>query len=270
VSVSTSAGAQILGYDALGRITGSTATVADTTYPSFSYTWNLADALVSTTYPTGRVVTNGYDGANRISAVTGTPVNRTPKTYVSGATYAAFGGIAGFNYAVTDGVAAGVRTFSYNGRMQLAEMKDQGASLLDLQYFYGGAATTGAAGTSSASNNGNPTGVLESAKKRFGGELHVHADIRLRSSEPGEQGFGYGRLGAEFQLRPLRESVDGGEYGLEATLFLLSATYVTAHWGVRPENLFSGRFLLLAENPFVSPFLYVFSERYRRSYRSMK
>jgi YD repeat-containing protein len=270
VSVSTSAGAQILGYDALGRITGSTATVADTTYPSFSYTWNLADALVSTTYPTGRVVTNGYDGANRISAVTGTPVNRTPKTYVSGATYAAFGGIAGFNYAVTDGVAAGVRTFSYNGRMQLAEMKDQGASLLDLQYFYGGAATTGAAGTSSASNNGNPTGVLESAKKGSGANYTFTQTYGYGRLNRVEQGFGYGRLGAEFQLRPLRESVDGGEYGLEATLFLLSATYVTAHWGVRPENLFSGRFLLLAENPFVSPFLYVFSERYRRSYRSMK
>ena len=74
----------------------------------------------------------------------------------------------GFNYAVANGVARGTRSFTYNGRLQLGEMKDQGSSLLDLKYYYGGAATTGAAGSSTALNNGNPTGVLETAQAGTG------------------------------------------------------------------------------------------------------
>ncbi len=32
---------------------------------SFRYSYNLAGALTSETYPSGRVITNSYDGANR-------------------------------------------------------------------------------------------------------------------------------------------------------------------------------------------------------------
>src|SRR3982751_6605740 len=35
------------------------------------FAYNLADALTSETYPSGRIVTTGYDGANRTLAVTG-------------------------------------------------------------------------------------------------------------------------------------------------------------------------------------------------------
>ena len=127
VSVSNSVGTkqQITGYDPLGRIMGSMETVGGTPYDAFSYTYNLADALGSTTYPSGRVVTNGYDGANRINSVVGTLIGANT-TYLNNATYAAFGGIGGFDYSVTNGVPAGARTFSYNGRLQVAEMHDQG------------------------------------------------------------------------------------------------------------------------------------------------
>jgi YD repeat-containing protein len=168
VSVWNSVGAaqQITAYDALGRIAGSTETLGWAPVGSFTYTYNLADALVSTTYPSGRVVTNTYDGANRINAVTGA-LNGS-KTYISNATYAAFGGIGAFNYAVTNGVPAGTRTFSYNGRLQPGEMSDQGSSSMDLKYFYGGVATTGTPGASGVLNNGNPTGVVETAQKGSG------------------------------------------------------------------------------------------------------
>jgi RHS repeat-associated protein len=112
-------------------------------------------------YPRGRVVTNGYDGANRIQSVTG--AFNGSRTYVSNATYAAWGAIAGFNYG-----SGRTRTFSYNGRMQLGEMSDLGAAPFDLKYYYGGAATSGAAGASTAANNGNPTAVVEKALKGSG------------------------------------------------------------------------------------------------------
>jgi hypothetical protein len=115
----------------------------------------------------GRTVNTAYDGANRASGVTGV-LNGTTKTYVGNATYAASGAIGGFNYAVTNGVAAGTRTFSYNGNMQLGEIHDQAASLLDLKYFYGGAATTGSPGASTGANNGNPTAIVEAARKGSG------------------------------------------------------------------------------------------------------
>jgi RHS repeat-associated protein len=164
VSVNNGAGTlqKILGYDALGRITGSSETVGGTAAGTFGYTYNLADALATTTYPSTRVVTNAYDGANRIQSVTGA-FQGTNTPYVSNATYAAFGGVGGFTYG-----SGRTRAFSYNGRTQLGEMNDQGAAHLDLKYYYGGAATTGAAGASTAANNGNPTNVVESALKGSG------------------------------------------------------------------------------------------------------
>ena len=206
VSVWSSAGTaqQIAGYDALGRITGSSETIGNTPYGSFSYTYNLADALVSETYPSHRTVTSSYDGANRITGVTGA-LNGTSKTYVANATYAASGAIGGFNYALTNGVEAETRTFSYNGRMQLAEMRDQAASLFDLRYFYGGAATTGTTpGASTSSNIGSPTGVVEKAQKGSGTTYNFtqtygydHLNRLSAASDTGgwTQNFNYDRYG---------------------------------------------------------------------------
>jgi hypothetical protein len=62
MSVSNSAAVDaVAGYDELGRVTGSSQTIGSGgTARSFSYTYNLADALVQTTYPSGRTVTNSY------------------------------------------------------------------------------------------------------------------------------------------------------------------------------------------------------------------
>jgi hypothetical protein len=43
---------------------------SDETY-SFAYAYNVAGALTSETYPSGRVVNIGFNGANRTSTVTG-------------------------------------------------------------------------------------------------------------------------------------------------------------------------------------------------------
>jgi YD repeat-containing protein len=68
VSVSSTAATDAVSvYEELGRITGSSQTIGGGSALPFSYSYNLADALVQTTYPTGRVLTNSYDAANRIT-----------------------------------------------------------------------------------------------------------------------------------------------------------------------------------------------------------
>jgi YD repeat-containing protein len=48
-------------FDAMGNVLASTQATAGQSY-GFSYSYNLAGALTSETYPSGRVVTTGYDG----------------------------------------------------------------------------------------------------------------------------------------------------------------------------------------------------------------
>lgn len=75
VSISnTTAVDAITGYDELGRVTGSSQTIGNGSALTFGYTYNLADALVQKTYPSGRTVTNGYDLANRLVNITGVKV----------------------------------------------------------------------------------------------------------------------------------------------------------------------------------------------------
>ena len=71
LSVSTAnSGFNYTSYDPLGRITGSTQTTSGQSYP-FSYQYNLAGALTGETYPSGRLIASGYDGANRAAWLQG-------------------------------------------------------------------------------------------------------------------------------------------------------------------------------------------------------
>ena len=60
----------ITGYDPIGEITGSQQITGGQAF-NFSYDYNFSGALISETYPSGRVVTSGYDGANRPAYVGG-------------------------------------------------------------------------------------------------------------------------------------------------------------------------------------------------------
>jgi YD repeat-containing protein len=104
------------GYDPLGRVTATNQVTAGQNY-SFSYSYNRAGALVSETYPSGRVVAMTYDGANRVSAVTGT-FNGQQRSYVGGITYAAHGAPSFFTYG--NQLA---RTLGYNNRLQLSSYR---------------------------------------------------------------------------------------------------------------------------------------------------
>ena len=58
-------------YDQMGRVWASSQSITgDSPWP-FSYTYNLAGALVTETYPSGFVATNSYDAAGRVTGVAG-------------------------------------------------------------------------------------------------------------------------------------------------------------------------------------------------------
>ena len=84
---------------------------------SFSYSYNLAGALVAETYPSGRVVTNTYDGANRVSQVSGVASGQAgtaATTYVYNATYWPHGAL--YFFGEGNNVAP---VWTYNSRLQI-------------------------------------------------------------------------------------------------------------------------------------------------------
>jgi RHS repeat-associated protein len=185
-SVTSSAATDtVSSYDARGNVTGSSQKIGGANY-SFGYKYNLADAPISTTYPSGRVVANTYDQANRVStAISGST------TYLSGVSYAAFGGFAGHTYG--NGL---VRTYSYNNLLQPSEMKDTGTgyTLLDNVLNWG-----------SGSNNGNlPGQTVTHNGPNFSGQMQFSPsygyDALNRLTSAGETGnwsqsFGYDQYG---------------------------------------------------------------------------
>jgi YD repeat-containing protein len=61
-SATNSASSTVYTHDKLGRVTGSTQTTNGASY-AFGYSYSLTDQLTSVTYPTGRTVNYGFDGA---------------------------------------------------------------------------------------------------------------------------------------------------------------------------------------------------------------
>ncbi len=133
-------------YDAVGRVTASSQSTNQHPYSSTQYSYNLAGGLTSLTYPSGRLVNTSYDGAGRVSGVTGGGTNAA---YVSNVAYAAHGAIK--NMLRGDGLT---ESWTYNSRMQPASISVGTAgsptSALGLSLYY----CSGKA-LSCSDNNGN-------------------------------------------------------------------------------------------------------------------
>ncbi len=121
----------------MGRIKNSSQVVGSTTYP-FSYTYDISGALATETYPSGRVVTNAFDAAGRISGVTG---SIAPSAYASNVTYAPQGPVSGLTLG-----SGMTEAWTFNSREQPITLKVTTTGLpLNLGWGYGAA----------ANNNGN-------------------------------------------------------------------------------------------------------------------
>ncbi len=68
-------------YDARGNVVSSGQSIGSGYYP-FSYSYNLADALTSETYPDGRVLTTGYDLVGRPNSLSGV-LNGATSNYIT-------------------------------------------------------------------------------------------------------------------------------------------------------------------------------------------
>ena len=120
---------QLYNFDLMGRIVNSQQTVGAQSY-STSYSYNLADALTSQTYPSGRVVSYGYDDGGRQSQVS------------SGATVYA----SQFDYTSPTGLLKSVQlgngaveSYVFNSRLQLQslDLTKSGTQLQHYDYKYG-------------------------------------------------------------------------------------------------------------------------------------
>ncbi len=81
-------------YDAHGRVTSETRTVAGVQY-ALGYNYDTAGRLSGLTYPSGRTVTYAFDSLGRVSAVNTTKEMQT-EAVVSNVSYHPFGGVKSF------------------------------------------------------------------------------------------------------------------------------------------------------------------------------
>lgn len=80
-------------FDALGRIKSSRQTTNGTNYDFPDYSYDFSGALVSQTYPSGRVVGTETDNIGRLSKVTGQLPGQVERTYLSNLAYTSFGAV---------------------------------------------------------------------------------------------------------------------------------------------------------------------------------
>jgi len=123
-------------FDVMQNVTQSSQTMAGQTF-TFQYAYNLTGALTSETFPSSRVVTTAYDGANRPVTLSGT-YSIWSANYVTGTSYLANGGIT----SLTRGNNL-IYGESYNSRGQLTGITEKlnGANVWTLGLNWGTAST---------------------------------------------------------------------------------------------------------------------------------
>ena len=109
--------------DGLGRITATTQSTNNVSYP-LSYGYNLADGMTAMTLPSGRVLTLAYDHGGRVSNLYGT-LNGMGSNYVS-AQYGPDGQVSQMtlgNWGLTDHRSVLYEQRCYNARLQLSSVR---------------------------------------------------------------------------------------------------------------------------------------------------
>src|SRR6266404_4749323 len=148
------------GYDAAGRPVLKIQQTGGVNYP-VSAIYNLAGAITTEGYPSGRTVTYGYDGAGRTNSTAGNLGDGNPRSYSTGIIYSPFGGLAKEQFGTAIPV---YNKLFYNSRGQLAEIREitsytgptdtnwnRGAIINDYSNNCGGLCS----GQSMTDNNGN-------------------------------------------------------------------------------------------------------------------
>lgn len=111
-------------YDALGRVTVKYQRISTTNY-QVQASYNLAGAMTSETYPSGRMVNYGYDAAGRLSTFTGTLGDGLTRTYASVTQYNPVGQKERESYGTgTNGMTTPLYLkLHYNHRSQMVDLR---------------------------------------------------------------------------------------------------------------------------------------------------
>jgi RHS repeat-associated protein len=132
------------GFDNLGRVLASEQVTDGQTF-GFAYQYNLSGALVSKTYPSGRVVTNQFEADGDLSQVNG-QLSGTNKNYAGGFSYNAMGAVSSMQLGNGRWENA-----QFNSRLQPTQLglgtSSNDQSLWKVNYDYG-----------TTDNNGNVKG----------------------------------------------------------------------------------------------------------------
>ncbi|HEX2268821.1 MAG TPA: hypothetical protein VHH35_04780, partial [Pyrinomonadaceae bacterium] len=192
-AVSSSVSSYSYEYDPLGRVKVGTQITDGVSYTT-SYAYNRAGAIISQTYPSGRVVATNYDGAGRIAGVK----NNATGNYYAGAVstdatnrlqYAAHGALA----AMKLGNGLWEHT-SFNSRLQSIQIglgtASTNSSVLKLDYDYGTTANNGNLLTQTITIPG-----LTLTQAYTYDELNRLATARENSGTSWKQKFVYDRYG---------------------------------------------------------------------------
>jgi YD repeat-containing protein len=147
-------------YDVLGRPTLKIQQTGTVNY-QLSAAYSLSGAVTTLTYPSGRTVTNTYDQAGRLTAMSGNLGDGTTRTYATGILYSPTGGMLKEQFGTTTPI---YNKLFYNSRGQLAEIRastsytgpsdttwDRGA----IVNSYSNSCTGVCSGSSMTDNNGN-------------------------------------------------------------------------------------------------------------------
>lgn len=123
------------GFDVIGRVTSNEQVTNGTTY-QMSYSYNLAGALTSQTYPSGRVVKNVYDSKGDLIQVFGKVTNKPLMTYANEFKYTASGAVEGLRLGNNRWEST-----VFNSRLQPTQIAlgttQNATDLLKLNYTYG-------------------------------------------------------------------------------------------------------------------------------------
>lgn len=124
-------------FDVLGRVKSSAQSVAGLTYTMPDYSYDLSGALISQTYPSGRVVITETDDIGRLERVASQVPNQVQRTLLSQIAYTSFGAVrqaklgnGRWESAVFDAKRLQVEQIGLGGSMG-------NTSLLKLEFDYG-------------------------------------------------------------------------------------------------------------------------------------
>ena len=147
-------------YDVLGRATLKYQQVGTINY-QLSAVYSLSGAISTLTYPSGHTVTQSYDNAGRLSALSGNLGDGANRTYTTGILYSPTGGLVKEQFGTTTPV---YNKLFYNSRGQLAEIRESTSYTGPTDYDanrgaivnnYSSQCAGICSGSSMADNNGN-------------------------------------------------------------------------------------------------------------------